>query len=220
MTVLDVKSGVSQLTINPGAEVYGLRFVRNTVAVIGGDGRVTTWNLPAGDPVPNVSVKIRDPIQLMDSRYRVAAASVSPDLRHIAVAWENNPITFIYRTSTGEDLAQIWTKRHTTWFSLDGRSVWCLGDTIAPAVWTIPEDIPLNEPSEFSPEHPPEGYPWVSSHGYQITDDGWVLSPDGKRLSMLPPPWRSYPVRRVWNGRFVALLHGGLSEPVILELEP
>ena len=226
VTVLDVKSGVSQLTINAGVDVCGLRFIGSTVAVIGGDGRVTTWNLPAGDPVPNVSVKIRDLPWLLtvESRYqrRVAAVSVSPDLRHIAVTWPGGRIRamHIYRTSTGECLAEIRTKGHTPWFSPDGRSVWCLGDTIAPAVWTIPEDMPLNEPSGFSPKHPPEGYPWVSSQGYQITDDGWVLSPDGKRLSMLPPPWRSYPVRRVWNGRFVALLHGGLSEPVILELEP
>ena len=36
---------------------------------------------------------------------------------------------------------------------------------------------------------------------------------------MLPPPWRSPVVQRAWNGQFLALLHGELPEPVILELE-
>jgi hypothetical protein len=69
-------------------------------------------------------------------------------------------------------------------------------------------------------KHPPEEYPWSSSCGYQVTDDWWILAPDGKRLLMLPPPWRSHAVRRVWKGQFLALLYEGLSEPVILELEP
>jgi len=68
-------------------------------------------------------------------------------------------------------------------------------------------------------EHPGEGYPWASSCGYQVTDDWWILDPDRKRLLMLPPPWRSYPLLRVWKGQFLALLHGGLLEPVILKLE-
>jgi hypothetical protein len=38
---------------------------------------------------------------------------------------------------------------------------------------------------------------------------------------MLPPLWQSFEsVDRVWNGKFLALLHGSLPEPVILELEP
>ena len=78
----------------------------------------------------------------------------------------------------------------------------------------------LLEPSGGSvdPAHPPAGYPWGSSHGYQVTKDWWVRGPDGKRLLMLPPHWQSDAVRRVWKGQFLALLHRGLSEPVILEL--
>ena len=68
-------------------------------------------------------------------------------------------------------------------------------------------------------EDPPEGYPWASSCGHRVTDDWWILGPDGKRLLMLPPPWQSYPVDRVWKGRFLALLHRELPEPVLLELE-
>ena len=38
-------------------------------------------------------------------------------------------------------------------------------------------------------------------------------------LLQLPPPWQSCAVLRVWKGQFLALLHGRLSEPVILELD-
>jgi ABC-type nitrate/sulfonate/bicarbonate transport system permease component len=60
-------------------------------------------------------------------------------------------------------------------------------------------------------EHLPQGSPWVSSHGYQVTDDWWILGPDGKRLLMLPPLWQSWSaVQRVWKGRFLALLHANV----------
>ena len=65
------------------------------------------------------------------------------------------------------------------------------------------------------------GCPWGSPHGYKVTIDGWTLSGDEKRLLMLPPLWQSQlDVDRVWNGKFLALLHGTLPEPVILELDP
>ena len=50
-------------------------------------------------------------------------------------------------------------------------------------------------------------------------NDQWILSPDGKLLLMLPPPWQSSALQRVWKGQFLVLLHGRLSEPVILKLE-
>jgi len=69
-------------------------------------------------------------------------------------------------------------------------------------------------------EDPPEGYPWGSSRGYRVTNDWWILGPGRRRLLMLPPTWQSTVVQRVWRGRFVALIHRGLPEPVILELDP
>lgn len=64
----------------------------------------------------------------------------------------------------------------------------------------------------------PEGYPWGSPRGYRVTDDWRILDPDEKRLLLLPPPWQCEPVRRVWKGQFLALLHREIQEPVILEL--
>jgi len=67
---------------------------------------------------------------------------------------------------------------------------------------------------------PPEGYPWRSSRGYTVTDDGWIISQEGKRLLWLPARWRSRGGEsRIWSGPFLALLHETLPEPVILKLE-
>ena len=57
----------------------------------------------------------------------------------------------------------------------------------------------------------------LSNHGYEITDDGWVLSPSRKRLLWLPHRWRSKEEHRRWDGRFLGLLDGQLAEVVILE---
>ena len=63
------------------------------------------------------------------------------------------------------------------------------------------------------------GYPWKSSRGYQITNDWWILDPEGKRLLMLPAAWQFHGEEQcVWKEQFLALLSGQLPEPVILEL--
>jgi len=87
-------------------------------------------------------------------------------------------------------------------------------------VWRVIDKPHQPDHLKIGMDHPPEGFPWRSSCGYQVTGDWWVLGPGGKRLLMLPPPWQSFAVRRVWKGQFLALLHGGLSEAVILNLNP
>ena len=70
-------------------------------------------------------------------------------------------------------------------------------------------------------EYGPWGSPWASSCGYRVADDGWILDAGGKQVLMLPPLWQStLKGDRVWNGKFLALLHVELPEVVILELEP
>ena len=63
-------------------------------------------------------------------------------------------------------------------------------------------------------DHPAEGYPWGSLCGYHVTNDWWILGPDGKQLLVLPPPWWSQTVQQMWEGQFLGLLHAGLPEPV------
>ena len=223
VTVLDLKSSVPQLIIDTTMGVYGLRVTRNTVVILG-EGMMVTWNLPVGDCVPNARASTKDSTRTTNlsswPEGDVIAASISPDVQHVAFT-TFGLLLYIYSASTGECLGHSSTGGIVPWFTPDGRGVWCAAGSGIAELWTITENGPrrMFEVPAVDLEYPPEGYPWRSSRGYQTTSDGWVLGPDGKRLLMLPPPWQSYPVQRVWNGRFLALLDGILSEPVILELD-
>ena len=219
VAVLDLKSGVSQLTINANIEVYGLGIIGNTIVAIGSQ-KVIIWDLSAEDYAPGAQVGIEDSsstIQLRDPLKYLVSASISPDSRHIAVC---NPNALqVHSGSTGElvwkESASAWRK---LWFSPDESDVWCVDRYGKAEVWRVGggrKEVELTADAE----HPPEGHPWASSHGYQVTNDWWILGPDGQRLLMLPPPWRSYMIYRRWEGHFLTLLHRGRSEPVILDLE-
>jgi len=240
VVVLNLKSGIPRLTIDAGVRVYGLRVIGNAVVVVGGE-KAITWNLPAGDCVLGARVGLQDSSRTVGVNYLepMASASISPDSRRVAVV-SGRPFHHlsICSTSTGELLGEssgeasaIRTAPATTlWFSPDGCDLWCVRDNSeACRVWEVSGGWRVNEGWEMEllglpgPEWRTvdvEEYPWRSSHGYQVTTDWWILSPDGKRLLMLPPPFQSHGVHRVWKGRFLALLHGGLSEAVILELDP
>jgi len=241
--VLDLESGALQLTIDAGMGIYGLRVIEDGVAVVG-DGKVITWNIPAGDRIPNARMNVDDSTRAINfsspGKDKVFTASISPDLHHVSLATPHVTRLItpelrahclrIYTPSAGgypEDSIKAGpylTTGNTTWFAPDGRSLWCVGTgEFEPEMWMVTAEhgltSPLGESGKVDTEHPPEGYPWGSSHGYRATDDGWVFGPDGKRLLMLPSPWQSAASRRVWNGRILALLHGALPEPVILELD-
>ena len=215
--VLSLRSGVPQLSIDSNMEVYGLRVIGNAVVVIG-QQKVITWDLPAGDCVPGARVGLEDSsstIHLASGHRFTFGASISPDSRHIAVIdnWE----ICIHSASTGELLWKKGQSGRIPWFSPDGCKVWCVWDCGGAEVWNVSGGRKVSGPFAVI-EHPSEGYPWGSSCGYRVTDDWWVLSPDGERLLMFPPTWQSHPIHRVWKGKFLALLHCGLLEPVILEL--
>ena len=218
-TILNLKSGVSQLTLDAGMEVYGLGLIGNTVVVIG-VSKVIVWNLPAGDHVPGTCVGVEGSswtINLSNPPdFTPTSASISPDFRHIAHSDRSH--LYVYGASTGEILWKESARGHAHRFSPDGYDIWYVDIRGNAEVWRVRGGRDKLEPL-VDMEDPPEGYPWGSSCGYRITDDWWILGPDGKRLLMLPPPWQSYPVQRVWKGRFLALLHAELPEPVILELE-
>ena len=227
VVVLNLKSGVPQLTIDANVRVYGLRVIGNTVVVIGGE-KAITWNLPTGDCVPDARVGRKDSSRTRNLRYPllVGSASISPDSRYIAVM-SGEPLLHllsIYSASTGERVGKEISIAGTTpgttlWFSPDGCDVWCVRDSSEACRVSGGQDV-LELPKLEWRTVDVEGYPWRSSQDFQVTSDWWILGPDGKRLLMLPPPWQSYAVHRVWKGRFLALLHSALSEPVILELNP
>ena len=225
VTILSLKSGVPQLSIGASVGVCGLGVIGNTVVAIG-DQKAITWNLPAGDFVPDARVGLKDSSRMINYRRcdlqfgNVLGASISSDSRHIALTIQFlTKSLHIYSISTGKGLGWWHTRGHAPRFSPDGCDIWCADDKGEADVWRVVGGQKALERLEqiVDIEHPPEGYPWGSSRGYRVTDDWWILGPDGKRLLMLPPPWQSDAVRRVWKGWFLLLLHGGLPEPVILE---
>ena len=218
VTVLNLKSGVSQLTLDAGMRVCGLGLDGNIVVVIG-ERKVIAWNLPTEDHVPGARVGAESSswtINLSNSPRDLICTSISPDFRHIALS--DSSYLYVYSASTGEILWKEPAQGHTHRFSPGGYDIWYADIRGNAEVWRVRGGRDELEPL-VDIEDPPEGYPWASSCGHQVTDDWWILDPDGKRLLMLLPPWRSYlPIERVWKGQYLALLHSGLPEPVILEL--
>ena len=215
--VLDLMSGNPQLTIETSMEVYGLRLTNNNIVAIGCE-KVIIWNLPAENPLPDTILSIEDSIQTIylcsEQRSYVTAASMSLDFHHIALVGEWG-LTSDPGSPTQQHLGGTIGN---LWFT-PGGDIWCpVGENRA-EVWTITSNDLSCKMVVDDIEDGSWGCPWGSSHGYKVTDDGWVLNVDGKRLLMLPPPWQSSVVQRVWNGRFLALLHASLPEPVIIDLE-
>ena len=224
VTVLNLDSGVPQLIIDTPIEVYGLRPIENAIAVVGGE-KAITWNLPVEHSPPGARVNVEGSAQTINFRNMgdstVFAASISPDLRYVAIAGycEEEEFLAVYSTSTGWNISGDG-RAFELWFAPGGNDVWCATDNEA-EVFTIAKDALDRTKSAVDIGDGSLGCPWGSSRGYKVTHDSWVLGADGKRLLMLPPLWQSqFKVDRVWNGKFLALLHDELLEPVILELEP
>lgn len=223
VTVLNLKSSILELTIDASIEVYGLRLIENTIIIVGSE-KTITWNLPGGSFLSDARMNIEDSTCTTNfcniDNGTVAAASISHDLLYIALARyeEEGDFVDVYHTSTGKHLrVKVWAS--ALWFAPGVDDIWCAADSEA-EVFTIDCDTVNQTNTAVDIEDGLWGCPWGSSHGYKVTDEGWVLGAGGKRLIMLPPLWQSDGVGRVWSERYLALLHGGLPEIVILELEP
>ena len=191
VTVLDLRPGVPQLAIDTSITVYGLGVIGSTVVVIG-DRKVIAWNLPAGDCVPDACMGLEvsswtksfsDPLPQYTT-----STSVSPDFRYVALIATTH--LYIYDASTGECLGVESTGGYTPRFSPHGRDLWCAYCSGGSVAWRVGGGEKVLEPLEntIDIEHPPEGYHWISPRGYRVTNDWWILGPDGKRLLLLPPP--------------------------------
>ncbi|KAF9644991.1 YVTN repeat-like/Quino protein amine dehydrogenase [Thelephora ganbajun] len=236
IAVLDLKSGDPLSIIDTGMKVYGQRVTGSTVVAVD-HGKVVAWNLPARDLALNAKANVNDSIRtvttscpgMLSHPYSLEFASISPDLHSIAIVEGTSPFhcyLHLHDMPTGQCLGSVpmhGKGYRRPWFTSDGRQVWYITDHGEANGLTIVEDsrsgvIKLEQlgPTNQSPNTPP----WLSSRGYQIVDDGWILSLSGKRLLWLPPHWRPLDTEaRTWSGRFLALLYNQLPEAVILELE-
>ena len=218
VTVFDTLTGDLRSTVNTDMGIVCLGMTGSALIVVGGE-KIVTWDLPGGDCVfnANISDSVRT-IVLHRDRGTLIHMSISPDFSRIAVLSGSGFQTHlqIYNMSTGRRLtsAEVF---YMPWvgFTCDGHEVWNTSNG-----WKITEDSGSG-PIRLEPQDgiaPPSGVvPWESRHGYEVTDDGWVLSATQKRLLWLPHRWRSEVWKRTWSGRFLGLLHDELSEVVILE---
>ena len=222
VTIINLKSGVPQLIIDTSMKAYGLAVIGDAVAVIG-TGDVVTWDLPTGNYIPGTRVGPEESSWTKElrsdnpqPRFIPSSASISSDSCHVAFLHDSS--LCIHSASAGGFHPSQWhTLSSALRFSPDGCDLWCVERSGEARVWRVSDEVERSA-LMVGVEHPPEGYHWGSIRGYRVTSDWWILGPDGERLLLLPPPWQSYAVHRVWKGRFLALLHGGLPEPVILEL--
>ena len=222
VTILDLKSGNSRLTIDTGMKVECLGVAEDTVIVVDQE-RIVTWNLPGGDRAFNAGINDSVRSVILDrSLSEGFTQTLSPHLNFFAVtrSLESGYTLEIYDVHTGTRIASItpsWLDLLS--FTQDGREIWTWDD-LEYVGWEIIKDDesggmelkPLEETSR------PSGMPpWQSHHGYEVTDDGWVLSPTRKRLLWLPHRWREDRKEcKLWSRRFLGLSHR-LSEVVILE---
>ena len=219
VTILNLQSGNLQLIKNVGLKIECLRVTESTV-MVSGKGKMITWNLPI-ENYTNARASVNDSIQTVELDCSNAAAyTISPDLSRIVVMKERGDYYMqIHETSTGKQLAGIRKIRPHV-IALKEDKVWCLEVGGSVEGWKIIEDcgssvtklVPLPTTA-----HPPQVFPWQSPHGYEVTDDGWVLSSTQKRLLWLPHQWRSLEQFRTWSGQFLGLGHPELPEAVILE---
>ena len=239
VTIVDLQSGDSQMVIDMGVRVGSMGIAGSAVVVVDPRKReVASWSLPGGSNISSFRASAVDAVRITmldpspPSHYLEGFfSSISPDLSRIAIggnpSWApNSGCLDIYDASTGGRLGRTRTKPSLDIrFTRDGCEVWgksrCKGGGVEG--WGIVEDSESGA-TELVPLEastcPLGVFLWESPQGYEVTEDGWVLSPTEKRLLWLPPRWRSareYRDHIAWSGRFLGLLYRELSDVVILE---
>ena len=225
ITVLDLEADVPQLIIDADEEVLALKVVKNYVLVVC-QRNVFTWDISKREDMVDSRADVSHSTwsTTFRSGFFPDAVSISPDSHWICYASGIPSHLNVDNLVTKEELHQsIDFLPNTTQFTLDGNEVWCYSSTgHVEGRWQI---IKEGEPnlaklvSQEAHENPPM-HPWQSACGYEVTDDGWILSPIRKKLFWLPHGWQLGETRRRWSEHYLALLYGELSEPIIINLEP
>ena len=197
-----------------------MRVTESRIIVLG-DGEIVTWQLPAGDHILNAQETIKSSVQTTTVAHlaftKEQYAAISPDLNYIIGMKSGNLFTCNMHTGKSFDGISMWQPG----FSLDGNRVWNIESSGKVIQWALIKD---GESSTIDLEYIEDaeellrGFPWHSTYGYQVTDDGWILSPGGRHLLWLPHQWWSK-VERRWGRKFLVLLCSKFLEVVTIELE-
>jgi len=226
VTIVDLNSGDPRLIIDTGMKIWGLGLTGSTAVVVS-EGKIITWNLPVGDCVLDARANIHDSVRTIVFNHPPPpfkwqnSASISPDFNHLVIMSRWGRSLDIYDTSTGKHVvgtAPGSQRVFYPWFTRDGREVRYSsgGQKIIRGGGS---DIIGLEPLQRGCV-PSGGYLWKSSHGHDVTDDGWVVDSRKKRVIWLPHHVRASEenLEQMWDGRFLALFNPGLPEPVIIEM--
>ena len=236
--ILDLQSGDLQFTVDTCIEVECLGVTENTLVVVSKE-KILTWNLTVGNTRADINNSVQA-IKLNLSlpshhRFGFFHMSISHDLSHIVAsipergyALELPANVQVCNTSTGRRLVDttipnVGLQTKKSWFTLDGSEIWGVSYENSPVNrWKIMKDsnsgiIGMQPLALKTTVCPPGVLPWQSTLGFEVTDDGWILSHTQKRLLWLPHFWRSAKEHRTWDGHFLGLEHPELSEIVILK---
>ena len=221
VTILDLKSGIPQVIIDPGMEICGIGIMGSEIIVIGSE-RSIIWELPTGNHTFGTKWNIDHSIQIITFESQLInyfQISILPNLNYMVGGSDKLAILDMY---TGEELDTTQSMGILPVpFALDGNKVWYAEGGGGVKLWEIvkSEISGTIKLKCFETIEPLNDFPWQSPCGYKITDDGWVTSSSGQRFLWLPHEWQSDDeVGRKWNGKILALLHDGFPEVVILEL--
>ena len=225
ITVLDLRVDAPQLIINADEEVLAVKVVKNTVLVVC-ERKVFTWDIPNGKDAVDYRVDVSHSTwsTTLRSGFFPDAASISPDSHWICYASAVPSHLNVNNLVTGEVIhQQIDFYPTMTQFTLDNDEVWCYSSNgHVEGGWKIIKEGKFDSaklvPQEANGNLPI--HPWQSTCGYGVTDDGWILSPTGKKLFWLPHGWQLGETVKRWSRHYLALLYGGLPEPIIIHLEP
>ena len=230
VTIFHPLAGDLQLAVDTDMRVVCLGMTGSALIVVG-EEKIGTWDLPGGDCTFNASIDDSVRTTTLDRNQGTLdrdqgtpeLGSISPNFSRIAVLSGpsyNRPLR-IYDMFTGRCLTSaeageaLWVA-----FTQDGHEVWTFSTLFGLKGWEIVENNgsgPIRLEPRDRDVYPSGALPFVSPRGYEVTGDGWVLSVTQKRLLWLPHHWRSQAWQVAWSGQFLGLLHGELSEVVILE---
>ena len=225
--ILDITSGNPLLVLDTHVKIYGLRMTRDKIIVVSGTN-IHTWNLPARDSIVyasrNINNSFKTTILESSSPINIYYGSISPDLNYLFCKpsfFSNDCQPF--NMKTGQKLGNAHSGGGMLGFTESGNEVWSAGSGGGMDKWQIVEGngsdaIRLNQ--IWRGEKPQSEFPWHSPSGYQITDEGWILSSSGKQLLWLPHHWWPNKVtQKKWDGKFLAIWNKNSPAPYILELE-
>lgn len=221
--VFAVKSGASQLDLDADTKICGLKITEDKIIVIG-DGKIVTWDSPGRNGVFNAN-STQTITFFAPGIFWDLYAAVSPDLNYLAIR-SHTPLDwdlYIYDVHHGKFLAIAKSGAYMPGFTQDSSVVWCSRATGEVDQWVICKQDGSNaiKLEQLEGGRQPQGnFPWHSPHGFQVTDDGSVLSSSGKQLLWLPHHWRpGNKISQKWSEKLLVVWNNNLPEPVILKLE-